>query len=158
MIAANEHPEPEETPDSTGGKGELLADPDTVKRDLRLVTRALLNGWKVPQAALETLPAKIYDIATKADDDPDLVLKAAVVLDKMEQTNARKIALAAGIDQRNPGVTNNTQINISFGDCDADEKRKRLDRLLALTGYAGGNGKSNGHPGGNGHGPNGHAG
>lgn len=157
MIAANTTPEPEETPEPAGGKGELLSDQIYQKADLRTISMALNRQWKVPQEALDTLPAKVFEIAADPEAAPDLVLKATAVLDKMQQTNSRQIALAAGIDQRNPGGVTNIQIN-NFADAPPDEQRKRLARVLAENGYAATDSQSNGHSGRNGAGPNGHAG
>jgi len=98
---------------------ELLEDPHHFRQDLRIVEQSIKRGWKIPEAALETLPEKIAAMALKSRD-PRVRIAASRVLLAM---NAQNIAQEkpAPIAQA-PNV--NVQVNI-----DADARRDRIREI-----------------------------
>lgn len=62
-----------------------LLEPGHERADMRMIEMAVNRGWKIPEAALEYLPKKLLQIASKGSDE--IAIKAGALLLKLAQFN-----------------------------------------------------------------------
>lgn len=65
----------------------MLTDAKSLRSDLRLIGRAIREGWKIPPQILEVLPAQVVKIFVSGDTGTREKLRAAEVLMKMHAQN-----------------------------------------------------------------------
>ena len=80
-------PENEEIITVANWGGGVLLPPDEGKGvGMRLIRRAVLNGWKIPERAKEVLPAMVLEIAESSPSQRDRI-RAVELLNSLEKSN-----------------------------------------------------------------------
>lgn len=96
-----------------GQAGRLLADPHCLESDLRLIRRAITNGWNIDPAK----KARLIDCMMKIIDNDDAEYKDAI-------SAARTIVAADGKDQdfqisqeksQDPAASTNVNVQVNVG-------------------------------------------
>jgi hypothetical protein len=84
--------ESKNAPDSDRGTGLLLQDAHYQHRDIRLLGRAVNEGWEVRPDMLKSLPDAMYDIAMNAKEETPQRVNAARVVVMMHESNIKATA------------------------------------------------------------------
>jgi hypothetical protein len=119
-------PPPPSQPEKGGIGGLPVVDSRTRGRDIRLIRRAVLNGWNVPehikQVVVETMAGLVAGRNVQGDPievDVRSKINAARVLVSADAVDARMENSDKPTTQVNVNVSNETQINLA-GLSDAD--------------------------------------
>jgi hypothetical protein len=91
-------------PADVEGKGESgLVRPEKPRGDLRLLRRAILRGWQIPESIYESLPRVVIGILTNATTAREK-LSAVKLLTTMHKDNVDTFAVADRAERLDDGL------------------------------------------------------
>ena len=100
----------------------VIIDSDRPRSDLRLVERAIRNGWNIPAAIMEKLPLIISNLVTKSDDE------------RIKISASRVLVAMFGQNQNEQPVVNHVEHHHEIVRVEGetiDERRDRIKRRLS---------------------------
>jgi hypothetical protein len=91
-------------PADAEGKGESgLVRPEKPRGDLRLLRRAILRGWQIPESIYESLPRVVIGVLTNATTAREK-LAAVKLLTTMHKDNVDTFAIADRAERLDEGM------------------------------------------------------
>ncbi len=89
-MIAPANPEPEFSPDETGGGGNILSRADNIRSDAKMIRRAIVNGWVIEDSDRREILAKVKETFDKTDKPEHIIGLARVFIDADKVNVARE--------------------------------------------------------------------